>query len=245
MLYNSDFKIQKERVLSTCNCSKGIGTLSEKTLHKIIKFTVNDDESTHEIKIGKFYADCFFNKTVFEIQTRAFNKLREKLDYFLKIYKTNIIYPIPYKKNIFWVNEQTKEITEIRKSPKTGSIYDAILELYKIKPFLKNSNLSITFVFLNIDEYRYLNGWSKNRKKGSTRIDRIPTELVNLITIENILDYSIFLPLDLPRQFTNKDLSNIAKINLRKASVCTNILCSLNIIKIIEKKGRSILYEKA
>lgn len=227
MLCDSNFKIQKEKALSTYDYSKGIGTLSEKTLHKIIKFTINDDENTHEIKIGKFYADCFFNNTIFEIQTRAFNKLREKLDYFLTLYKTNIVYPIPYKKNIFWVNEQTKETVETRKSPKTGSIYDAILELYKIKPFLKNNNLSITFIFFNIDEYRYLNGWSKNRKKGSTRIDRIPTELVKIIKIENILDYSIFLPLDLPKQFTNKDLSNIAKINLRKASVCTNILCSL------------------
>ena len=47
----------------------------------------------------------------------------------------------------------------------------AFKELYKIRPFLKNENLRFRFALIDMEEYRLLNGWSKDKKKGSERYD--------------------------------------------------------------------------
>lgn len=243
MINIKNFHEQKEKILLGYNETKGIGTISEKRLHKIIKFCLDNNENNHEIKIGPYYADIFTNNIIYEIQTRAFNKLRLKLNYFLKDYETHIVFPISYKKIIHWINNDTKEILETRKSPKTGSIYDSILELYKIKSLLTNKNLKLMIIFFNIEEYRNLDGWSKNKKKGSSRYERIPTELINIIEINEINDYKVFLPKNLPNIFTNDDFKKFAKINLRQASTCTNILSYLGIISQVGKDGRKNIYK--
>ena len=65
-------------------------------------------------------------------------KLRRKLDTFLKYYPVTIVYPIVHTKYLYWIDEETGEISSKRKSPKTGTIYDAVPELYKIKMYLNN-----------------------------------------------------------------------------------------------------------
>lgn len=243
MLNNNIFQKQKNKILSGYNINKGIGTLGEKTLHKIIKYSLEEDENYHEIKIGKYYADIFTNNSIYEIQTRSFNKLRDKLSFFLEKYETYVVYPIFLKKWIYWVDEEKNEIKEKRKSPKIGSLYDSVLELYKIKHFLKNENLKFIFIFLNVSEYKSLNGWDKSKKKGASRIDIIPLDLVNIIEINNTNDFKIFLPTDIPSEFTNSDFKKIAKTNLRIASVCTNILSFLGIIKETRKIGNKKIYK--
>lgn len=248
MFDNKVFITQKDKVLNEFNNQNnysGIGKLNEKILHKIIKFSINPNEENHEIKIGKYYADVLKNNTIYEIQTRAFNKLRPKLDFFLSLkdYTTYIILPIPYVKYIYWIDNDTKKTISKRKSPKLGSIYDSILEIYKIKQYLNRENLKFVFLFINLEEYRNLNGWDKTKKKGSTRYERIPLELVSYIEINNINDYRIFIPKGLNEQFTNKDFQKAAKTNLRVASTCTNILVSLNLIELVGKKGKMNLYK--
>lgn len=59
-----------------------------------------------------------------------------------------------------------------------------------------------------MEEYRYLDGWSQDKKKGSTRCDRIPLDIVNDILIENISDYQILIPDKMDDIFTSKDFKN-------------------------------------
>ena len=87
------------------------------------------------------------------------------------------------------IDEETGELTDPRKSPKKGSEYTAFKELYKIKSYLKKEGLTIVLLFLDMEEYRLLNGWSRDKKKGSTRYDRIPTALVEEVEIDDIRDY--------------------------------------------------------
>ena len=249
MLNNENFLIQKNRISNEYfNLNKsynGIGTLSEKILHRIIKFFIDDDPLNHEIKIGQYFVDIMSNNTIYEIQTRSFNKLRPKLDFLLSKtdYSVKIVFPIPYEKNICWINKDTKELISKRKSPKTGTIYDSILELYKIKSYLKNENLKFIFLFINLDEYRNLDGWDKTKKKGSTRYERIPNEFISSIEINNKEDFKILIPNNITDTFTNKDFQKEAKTNLRIASTCTNILLSLGLIKQVGKCGRMNLYK--
>lgn len=221
----------------------GIGTLSEKSLHAIIKNYLEPDEFKQEIKIGSYYADIF-NEEIIEIQTKQFNKLRKKLDCFLKEYKVTVVYPIAYKKWLYWVDKDTAEISKGRKSPKTGVCYQAFIELYKIKSFLKNPNLKIKIILLDIEEYRYLNGWSKDKKNGSHCKDRIPTRIEKEIDIYNLEDYKKLIPKDLEENFTSKEFSKQAKIPVRLGQVVLNILYETEAVKRVGKKGNSYIYER-
>ena len=87
---------------------------------------------------------------IIEIQTRQFNKMRNKLEAFLPLYPVTIVYPIPREKWLIWIDEDSGELSKKRKSPKKGSTYQAFKELYKIKMFLKDPNIRFKFVLVNM-----------------------------------------------------------------------------------------------
>lgn len=68
--------------------------------------------------------------------------------------------------------------------------------------FLKDPNIRFKFVLVNMEEYRLLNGWSHDKKKGSTRYDRIPTDLIEEVEIRQPEDYLQFVPYELEEPFT-------------------------------------------
>lgn len=221
----------------------GIGTLSEKTLHAVLKHYFEPDESKQEIKIGTYYADIYTSGGIIEIQTRQFNKLRAKLTYFLERYPVTIVYPIPYQKWVYWIDEETGEVSGGRRSPKKGSFYEVFVELYRIKSFLTHENFRLCLVLVDIEEYKYLNGWSKNRKRGAHRKDRIPVALQEICYIAKLADYQKLLPEELPEAFDSKEFAKEAKISLRLSQISLNILLEVGIVKRIGKRGRAYLYE--
>lgn len=119
----------------------------------------------HEIPIENYVADIYTGKEIIEIQTRQFNRMRDKLRAFLPLYPVTVVYPIPRYKWLIWIDEKSGELSAPRKSPAKGSAYQAFKELYKIKMFLKEPNLHFKFVLLDMEEYRLLNGWSRDRKR--------------------------------------------------------------------------------
>ena len=229
--------MQRERI--------GIGTLGEKTVHAVMKNYYAPDEKMHEIPIGHYVADIYDGKQIIEIQNGNFYKIRRKLDAFLKEYPMTVVYPIPHYKWLIWIDDESGELSPKRKSPLTGNAYHAFTELYRIKSYLTNENLRFRFPLVDMDEYRLLNGWSKDRKKGSCRYDRIPIALFDEVVIESRKDYLQFLPHDLPEKFTSADLAKAAKISKRTAGLVLNILTFLNVTERIGKKGRVYLYRAA
>lgn len=222
----------------------GIGTLGEKTLHAVLKRYFESREEYQEIRLGGYVADISNEDGVIEIQTRNFNALRKKLKVFLESGKVMIVYPIPYIKWLRWIQEQTGETTDRRKSPKKGAPYQAFYELYKIKEFLLHPNLSICIVLLNVEEYRLLNGWSEDKKRGSTRYDRIPLEIVDEIYIQNVKGYDIMLPDTLDKNFTSKDYKKCTKLTISQAQTALHVLHYVGAIKRVGKQGRAYVYEK-
>lgn len=237
------FKAAGEKVIGVDRQRLGIGTLSEKTVHAILKNYYEPDEGRQEIPIENYVADIYKDGEIIEIQTRQFHKMRDKLSAFLPLYPVTVVYPIPREKWVIWIDEETGEFSKKRKSPAKGSGYNAFKELYKIKMFLKNPNLRLKLVLLDMEEYRLLNGWSRDRKKGSHRYDRIPTKLVEEIEITCPEDYMQFVPYDLPEKFTTGDFAKAAHIRTETAQVTVNILYYMDVIKRVGKQGKSYLYE--
>lgn len=239
----ADFEAAKKKVIGVDRQRLGIGTLSEKTVHAILKNYYQPDEDKQEIPIENYVADIYADGEIIEIQTRQFNKMRDKLNTFLPLYPVTIVYPIPREKWLIWIDEESGELSKRRKSPAKGNPYIAFIELYKIKMFLKNPNLRLKLVFLDMEEYRLLNGWSRDKKKGSSRYDRIPTQLVEEIDISCLQDYMQFIPYDLPENFTTKEFAQSAHIPVRLAQTVLNILFYVGMVKRVGKNGNSYLYQ--
>ena len=113
--------------------SGGIGTLGEKTVHSTLKQYLSRDLSCQEIKIGSYYADVCVEDHIFEIQTRQFNKLRAKLDFFLTEHPVTVVYPITNYNYLRWVTPNTGEITAPKKSTRHGNPLQVFAELYRIR----------------------------------------------------------------------------------------------------------------
>ncbi len=62
--------------------TNGIGTLREKTIHSVLKYYYAPNPAYHEIRIGTYVADICVDGEIFEIQTRNFNTMRDKLSFF-------------------------------------------------------------------------------------------------------------------------------------------------------------------
>ncbi|MBO5056885.1 MAG: hypothetical protein J6C64_11105 [Lachnospiraceae bacterium] len=237
------FEFIKNNVINSQRQRSGIGTLQEKTVHAILKDYYAPDKDMQEIPINGYVADIFTGSEIIEIQTANFNKMREKLDSFLPEYPVTIVYPIPHIKWLSWIDEQTGECSPLRKSPVKGSIYRAFYELYKIKFYLPNKNLRLCFPLLDIEEYRLLNGWSRDKKKGSCRYDRIPVSMVDEIRFDRIEDYMQLIPYELEEPFTAADFAKAVKIRKEEAGRVLHILNYLNIIEKCGSKGRAYAYK--
>lgn len=237
------FEEAKRKIIGTDRQRLGIGTLSEKTVHAILKNYYEPDEDRQEIPIGNYVADIFAGGEIIEIQTRQFDKLRGKLSAFLPLYPVTIVYPIPREKWIIWINEETGELSGKRKSPLKGSPYTVFPELYKIKSFLKDPHLRFKLVLLDMEEYKLLNGRGKNRKIRASRYDRIPTELVQELETERPEDFLQFVPPELEEPFTTKDFAKAARISQPLAQVTLNILYHMEAVARVGKKGNLYLYE--
>ena len=128
---------------------------------------------------------------------------------------------------------------------KKGNVYQAFIELYKIKMFLKDPNLRLKLVLVDMEEYRLLNGWSSDRKKGSTRYDRIPTDLVSEVELERVEDYMQFVPAQLEGKFTVKDFAKAAHIPDKLAQTVLNILHHMETVDRVGKQGNAYVYSVA
>lgn len=99
-------------------CVHGHRHTVRKTVHAVLKRFYEPDPEHQEIPVENFVADILRDGEIIEIQTRGFNKLRRKLDTFLKYYPVTIVYPIIHTKWLYWINEETGELSPKRKSPK-------------------------------------------------------------------------------------------------------------------------------
>ncbi|MBR1384419.1 MAG: hypothetical protein IJ555_11530 [Ruminococcus sp.] len=236
------FKAAYEAVIANERIRKGIGTLGEKSLHAVLKNYYEPNKENHEVKVGKYVADIVGENGIIEIQTRHFSRLVDKIEGFLDFSDVTVVYPIAKIKYIKWIDTETGEITERRRSPKKGSIYNVIPELYRIKYTLDNPRMHIKLCMLETEETRLLDGKTETRKKGATKADIIPTSLDSEISLNCPSDYKLFIPAGMASEYTSKDFAKAAHISLDVAQTTLNLLTYLKITRKVGKKGRNNLY---
>jgi hypothetical protein len=239
------FEQTAKRVAGAGRISDGIGTLREKTLHTVLKYYIEPDAVWHEVKVGPYVADIMGSDGIIEIQTRNFSNMRKKLAFLLEQYHVTVVYPAVRLKWLSWIDPVTGEVTKKHKSPKTGTPSAVFAELARIRPLLRSKNLSLKVVLLDMEETRFLNGWSTDKKRGSRRCDRIPVELCSEIAVDKPDDYHRLIPPLLPPVFTTKDYQKQGAVSLSAAQTAVNILVYVGAVRQVGKQGRLNTYEKS
>lgn len=238
------FDISRNLVLQRQELANGgIGTLGEKTIHSTLKQYLAKDLVHQEIKIGSYYADVCIDGHIFEIQTRQFNKLRNKLAFFLANHPVTVVYPITHYNHLRWVTPDTGEITPPKKSPRHGTPFQVFTELYRIRPFLAHPNFSLKLILMDTEEYRMLDGYGRDKKKHATKCDKFPLKLIAEYDIETPKDYMMLLPAELPDTFTTKEFARLANIPLGLSQTTLLLLSELHIVTRIGKQRNAYIYE--
>lgn len=225
--------------------NRGIGTESERMLHCVLKYYFEPDEQWQEVKIGSNIADIYRpqDNRILEIQTRGFDRLRKKLDAFLPDHKVTIIYPVVREKYLHWIDPETGECDAGRRSPKRGSVLEILPEIYRLPDHQMHPNLSFLPVLMDVREYRLKDGYSRDQKKGSHRLERIPYDLEEGFLLEYSEDFRYLLPEKLMDPFTVKDFAKVTGLRSH-TSYAIKVLERAEAIEHIGKKGRAYLYAK-
>lgn len=220
-----------------------IGTLGEKTLHSVLKYYLEPCDDFHEVASGGYVADIMRDGCITEIQTRGFDKLRNKLRTFLKDYPVTVVFPIAKSKTYYVTDSESGEVSPPKKSPKKGNIYDAFRELYKIKMLLRSENLYFHFILLDVTEYRRTVKKSYKNRKGYETLERIPNEILDEICIDSFDDYIKLIPHGLPSPFTSADFAKEIKRTRSAAQTALNVLRHVGAVTCTGKEKNSYLYE--
>ena len=221
-----------------------IGTLSEKSIHSEIKNYLEPNKEYQEVKVGNYIADIKRDNEIFEVQTQQFKNLISKLNYYIKNkYDVTVVYPLIQEKYINWIDPVSTEIVERRKSSYKRYIQDVFKELYWIKDYIVNEQIKLKIITLTAEEYKYLDGYGQNNKHKATKIDKVPSKIINEINIQSINDFKIFLPDTLPKEFTSKDFQKYTKSRSKYLGSGLKILREIGVIKVIRKQGNAYVYE--
>lgn len=220
-----------------------IGLLQEHTLHRVLKFYLSIDETFHEIKIGRMYADVVLENHIYEIQTKSFNLMRKKLEVFLQNHDVTIVYPMALNKTIYLTNE-FGELVSVKKSPKHANPLEIFWELYKIKNFLLDKKLHFKILMLDIDEYRIEKEKTWKSRKGFERDNQVPKMINHIYDINSSNDFKdMLLKYNLKEVFTSKDFLKSTHLTIKKATTALNVLTHLNVVERIGKERNSYLYK--
>lgn len=233
-----------------------IGMLAEKKLHATVKRYLSEDLSTHERPVpdllaaeegGKplrMVADVMVDDHIYEVQTGGFYPLRKKL----QAYMTNtacsvtVVHPMAGIRYLSWINPADGSIISRKKSPGRKRVKDIAKELYWVSEFVGDPRFSLRLLFLEIEEYRMADGWSKDGKRGSNRYERFPTTLLGDVTLATPADYeAYFLPPTLPIgiPFTASEYAKASGIRGRAAYGVLHLLVGLGVLQEAEKEGRA------
>lgn len=221
--------------------STGIGTYSEKRLHRILKRYVCEDENAYEIPVGKYVADVYDEGKITEIQTKNLGTLLPKLRYYLEQTdcSVTVIYPIFAEKTLIRMDRETGELLRSKRSPKKGRVEDILPELYPLSELFFNPRLGVKAVLIRADEHRFSERM-RYRREGAYDSELFPRELVAEQTFSRRKDFLRFLPNDVD-SFTASEYEAMTKLKKRKLYSALNFLCAAGLLRR-EKEGNRYRY---
>ena len=251
-------KIRFERLcfeeLSRVKERDGIGLLAEKRLHSVLKRWMYDDLAAHEIRVfdregnkSRFVADVLTPEgEIFEIQTADLYPMRKKIEFYMEQtdHPVTVVHPLIAQKHVSWMDPESGEVGRRRKSPLHDTPLTGLAQLKPFTDYLGNSRFTLIFPFLSLDEYRLLDGWGRNKKRGSHRYELFPLGLEDTLILSQKQDYLDLFPCDLPTPFTAKSFGEHTRLGGYALYDVLAVFESLGVIRRCGKERRATLFER-
>ena len=236
-----------------------IGTLREKRLHAIVKRYLSEDVSTHEIPMKALFqhgddprkkrnivADVLVDNHIYEVQTGGFYPLIPKLQWYLDHtdYRITVVHPMAGMKYLSWIDPTNGQVVSRNKRNKRGQVKDIAGELYWLTKFISNPRFSLRLLLLEIEEFRILDGYGKEKKNRATHYERFPTALLGDVRLYEAEDYAFyFLPESLRHApFTAADYAKATGIRGKASYSLLHLMTGLGLLEEGEKIGRSMSF---
>lgn len=246
----SDFEREKFRAICrdiltvrTAAEGGGIGTLNEKRMHIALKRFVCSDESKYEADMGKrFVADIKLDEEIFEIQTGSLYPLKAKLEHYIETSDCHVtvVHPIPMRRFRIWIDPETGESQPRKRVPGVSNVFGEAHELVYISEALATGRVAVWFLFIEEEEYRFLDGRGKDKKRHSSRFERLPVDIIDEVVFAEPQDFLELIPEGLPESFTVEEYRRAAKIiHDKHAYMAVAALQNLGVVEETEKKGRA------
>lgn len=226
------------------DCPGGIGTLGERRLHAVLKRFLSPDVSTHEVRVGRYRADILKDGHIYEVQTRRMDRLTEKLRVFLSEYEVTVAYPIARNKYLSWVDPDTGDVTPPRKSPIRGKVQDCLYELFYLADYLGHLHFHVQVILADMQEYRTLTGYGREKKRRAPRAERLPRSLVAVYALDTPADYARLIPDTLAEPFTAAEYARAVGIPPAAQSRAMRVLTVTGAVRRAGKRGRAFLYAR-
>lgn len=223
----------------------GIGTYNEKTTHRVLKSFFEPDVTFHEIPCGMYVADIKRGNRIIEIQTSGFAAIRDRLDFFLQSNEITLVYPIYKTKRIVWVDPENGVGDRSVLSPKRGNAVQLLPELGRIGDLFLSGGIEVKCMLLEGTEYRLRDGWGNDGKRGAHRIDRLPSGLVDIISVRTSDDLRALIPFESGDMFTSKEFAKACGFSgksWRDIGMSIKFLIQAGIVEHIGKDGRAFVY---
>jgi stalled ribosome alternative rescue factor ArfA len=221
-----------------------IGTRSESSLHRTLKFRYSAGGKTEEAVAG-FIADGINGDGEYiEVQTGSFAPLKKKLALFTSHGRVIIIHPIIINKIIDVYDKKGKRLYR-RKSPRHGSEWDLFNNLVYAPQLALLPYLSIELAIIDAVEKRIRDGKGSWRRRGISLYDRELEAWHGSLCLNCPDDYRRFVPFKPGEDFTTDSLAKKAGINAGLAQKTLYVLTKISVVSRTGKKGRSWIYNLA
>lgn len=228
----------------------GIGLLGEKWQHQIIKRYLTEDAGEHEVKLEgtRFVSDVRVGNAIYEVQTGSFAPMKKKLERCFEdpALTVTVVHPLPAVRRLTWMDPVTGELGKARRvAGKRDPILllPALYPLISLLPQLEAGRLSFRLLLLEVQDFKLLNGRTRDRKHGATRLERIPVGLLDDRTFSSAADFSALLPGNLPSPLTVAEFSRATGLRGLDAYSAVRVLVGMGLFAPAAPRGRAMAFE--
>ena len=219
-----------------------IGTLKERSLHASVKDWYARPGDSPETEVDGFVIDLVREDELIEIQTGGFASLKRKLDRLTRDHRVRLVHPIAQEKWILRVEANGHTPIGRRRSPKRGRPEHVFEHLVSIPHLLPRDNLRLQVLMIQEEEVRRFDGQGSWRHREWTRFDRRLVDVLEMCDLNAPDDFLGYVPPDLERPFTNRDLSEAAGLRLSLAAKLTYCLRKMGLLEVVGKRGNAQLH---
>ena len=224
---------------------RGIGQLTERSLHAALKEYLRQPGDALEVKLGRYVIDLVRDDLLIEIQTRHLYALRPKLRRLLDDgRRIHLVHPLPAERWIVREDAAGRSVSR-RKSPRHATVHDIFTELVRLPDLAVHPNLTLEVLLIREEQVWRDDGQGSWRRGPWSLVDRRLLGVAASRLFAGPADYLALLPPGLHDPFSNADLAAALPCAPALAGKATYALRAMGLLTPTGKRGRANLFAVA